>query len=300
MIRLGIVDFDSSHSIELTRRFNHVDVDDDQQVEGVRVVLGCPGSSEMSPERIPGFAKQIEQCGVQLVEEPAEMLGRIDAVLVLSLCGQAHLERVRPFLEAGIPAYVDKPFACSLADAEEIVRLAAEGGTIVYGSSAIRFSEEIEEFRRRTDRYGAVHGVVSYGPAKRAEGNPGLFHYGIHPTEILYSLMGPGCQRLTTSYTAGAEVVSGIWEDGRVATLRGNRSGATAYGFTAFCTNAVICEQVSTRYAYRNLCRSIVKTFETQRPAVSNQVTVELVKFILASLESERGNGTSVPLDSIL
>src|SRR5262245_48433562 len=117
MLRLGIVDFDSSHCIEFTRRFNHVGLSSDQHVEGARIVAGWPGTSEMAPERIPGFRDEMVAAGVPLVDEPGDLIGQIDAVLILSLCGAAHLERVRPFLTAGIPAYVDKPFACNLGDA---------------------------------------------------------------------------------------------------------------------------------------------------------------------------------------
>ncbi len=263
MIRLGIVDFDSSHSIEFTRRFNHVGVDREQWVDGARVVAGWPGSSEMSPERIPGFTEQIAACDVELVESPEALIGKIDAVLVLSLCGAAHWERVRPFLEAGLPAFIDKPFACTTSDAEQIIHLAAKHNCVLFGSSALRFSAEIEAFQNRAGQLGRLHGAVSYGPAKRADGNPGLFHYGIHSTELLFCLMGPGCQRVSTGFTEGAEVVTGYWKDGRVATLRGNRQGSTAYGFLAFCENGVVNQPVSSRYAYRNLCRAIVETFES-------------------------------------
>lgn len=299
MIRLGIVDCDSSHSIEFTRRFNHAGVDTDQCVDGARVVLACPGSSQMSPERISKFTQQIQTCDVKLVEQPEEMLGRVDAILVLSLCGQAHLERVQPFLDAGLPAYVDKPFACSIKDAEAILQLARENNQVVFGSSALRFSDDVIGFQQRQSDVGRLHGAVSYGPAKRADGNPGLFHYGIHASEVLFTLMGAGCERVANRFIEGAEVVTGHWRDGRLATLRGNRAGATAYGFLAFCENGVIHQQISTRYAYRNLCREIVKTFETGTPAVPNEVTLEIVRFVLAALESEHRDGESVFLDSI-
>ncbi len=53
MIRLGIVDFDTSHAVEFTRRLNHVGIAEDQWVEGARVVAGVPGVSEVAPEVIP-------------------------------------------------------------------------------------------------------------------------------------------------------------------------------------------------------------------------------------------------------
>ncbi len=296
MIRLGIVDFDSSHSLEYTRRFNHVGVDAGQRVEGARVVMGWPGTSEMGPERIPGFARGIEECGVELVDAPEAMIGRIDAVLVLSLCGAAHLERVRPFVEAGVPAYVDKPFACSLADADEMLRLSQEHGVLLFSGSAMRFCGEVLDFRQRERELGRLHGMVSYGPAKRAEGNPGLFHYGIHTVEILLEMMGSGCRELSATYTEEADLLTARWEDGRVATLRGNRAGATAYGFVGFCENGVIHSAVSTRYAYRNLCRRLVTAFETGEPAVPLSASREVVAFVEAALQSEQSGGDFVPL----
>jgi virulence factor len=299
MIRLGIVDFDSSHSIEFARRFNQVGVDRDQYVDGARVVLGWPGTSAMSPERIPLFTRQIEACGVGLVDSPEQMIGQIDAVLVLSLCGGAHLERARPFLEAGLPAYVDKPFACSWSDAVEMYRLADEHAACLLQGSALRFAAEVEQFHNRSGDYGALHGLLSYGPAKRAEGNPGLFHYGIHCVELLFELMGAGCREVTTIFTDETEVVTGRWQDGRIATLRGNRAGSTAYGFLAFCEQGVIHQPVSTRYAYRNLCRAIVRAIQGRQPPVTRENVLEVVRFVLASLESEQQGCKTIALDAI-
>ncbi|MFO1095203.1 MAG: hypothetical protein U0992_18150 [Planctomycetaceae bacterium] len=90
MLRLGIVDFDSSHCIEFTRRFNHVGLTSDQYVDGARVVAGWPGTSVM-PERIPGFRNEMVAAGVPLVDAPDQLVGQIDAVLILSLCGTAIL-----------------------------------------------------------------------------------------------------------------------------------------------------------------------------------------------------------------
>jgi len=299
MLRLGIVDFDSSHAIEFTRRFNHAGVEADQRVEGATVVAGCPGTSVISPERIPGFTEEIRQCGVEIVDSPDELLDRIDAVLVLSVGGDGHLPGVRPFLEAGIPAYVDKPFACSLRDAAEMLRLAADNGVMLYHSSALPFSEEVLEFQRQAALFGKLHGVISYGPAKRHPGNPGLFHYGIHAVAVLFALMGPGCESVANWHTEAAEVVTGHWSDGRLGTLRGNRRGATSYGFTAFCENGVIQRTVSTRYAYRNLCRSIVEAFQSGRPPVSHEQNLEEVRFVLAALQSEQNSGRRISPSSV-
>ncbi|MAT15416.1 MAG: oxidoreductase [Planctomyces sp.] len=296
MLRLGIVDFDSSHSIEFTRRLNQVGISRDQWVDGARVVAGWPGDSRMAPARIDHFLPQIAACGVDIVDSPESMLGAIDAVLVLSLSGERHLERAEPFLREGIPTYVDKPFACSLADAEAISDLATNTDTLLFSSSGLRFSDDVTHFQKQS-HYGELHGCHVYGPAKRAEGNPGLFHYGIHATELLFTLMGPGCAELYTTYTDDAEIVTARWSDDRLASLRGNRVGNTAYGFVAFCEAGVIPVSVSTRSVYRNLCQQIVNAFKTGTPPVPLSTTLEIVRFICASLKSEQQSGKRVSLN---
>ncbi|MDB5390644.1 MAG: Oxidoreductase [Planctomycetaceae bacterium] len=298
MYQLGIVDFDSSHCVEFTRRFNHVGMDSDQTVEGARVVLGCPGNSFMSPERIPIFTPQVIDCGVELVEHPEEMIGRIDAVLILSICGSVHLERVTPFLKAGIPAFVDKPFACTLSDAQAMFELARQQDVSLWSSSGMRFATEVLEFPTHEQTYGRLCGVLSHGAAKRAPGNPGLLHYGIHAIEILCTLMGPGCQAVTTVHSAGADVVTGEWADGRLGTLRGQRHGSTAYGFTAFCERGIIPQAVSSRYSYRNLCQNIVNTLRSGVPPVTALQTLEVLDFGLAALRSEQSGGQRMVLET--
>src|SRR4051794_14898061 len=114
MLQLGMLDFDTSHCVEFTRRLNHLDIEPEQWVDGARVAVACPGESRMAPERIPGFRRELEALGVPLVERPEDLIGRVDGVLVESLEGGVPLDRARPFLEAGLPCFIDKPFACSV------------------------------------------------------------------------------------------------------------------------------------------------------------------------------------------
>ena len=298
MWRLGIVDFDSSHCVEFARRFNHVGVDREQYVEDAQVVAAWPGHSVMAPERIVGFQQQITDMEIPLVEQPDQLIGQVDAVLVLSLCGDVHKARAEPFLQAALPTFVDKPFACNLADAESMVATAESNKVTMLNASAMRFTPEVRQVVDNKS-LGSINGAVTFGPSKRAAGNPGLFHYGIHTVELLFELMGPGCEEVTTTFSESSEAITGRWSDGRIGTVRGNRTGSTAYGFVAFCDAGAINKMVSTRFAYRNLCRAIIESFETKVPAVSHVSNLEVVRFVLAALRSEQENGTTVAIADI-
>ena len=77
MIKLGMLDFDTSHVVEFAKRINHEGIAKDQWVEGARIVIGCPGESLIMPERIPGYKKEIEKFGIPLVDRPEDMIGKV-------------------------------------------------------------------------------------------------------------------------------------------------------------------------------------------------------------------------------
>lgn len=299
MVRIGLVDFDTSHAVEFTKRLNHLNIDKDQWVEGARVVAGVPGTSKLSPERIPQYTAEMKAMGVPLFEHPEELIGKIDAVMVESVDGSVHLERARPFLERGMATFVDKPFACSVADATALIDLAERTHAPLFSASSLRFAPEITA-ARSDPAIGKIFGAATHGPAPLdATGrNPGLFHYGIHPVEMLYALMGPGCRRLACLKTDGTEVVTGEWSDGRLGTVRGLRDGQHDYGFTVFGEKAAVSRGVGTQYIYRELLRAVVAMFETGKPPIPPRETLEMMQFMELALMSAQAGGKLVTFTS--
>jgi virulence factor len=299
MIKLGILDFDTSHVVEFTKRLNHKDIAEDQWVDGAEVVVGCPGTSRIMPERIAGYTKTMEKLGVALVDRPEEMIGKVDGMLVESQEGGVHWERARPFLEAGLPCYIDKPFTCGVADARKIVELADKKKVPVFSSSSLRYAPELVEYVADA-RHGKMLGALAYGPAPYNDRdptlNPGLYHYGIHAVEILYTLMGPGCERVTCLHENDVDVVTGQWKDGRLATVRGIRKGKGDYGCLAFTEAGVQAVPIGTAYIYRELLKQVVDMFRTNRPPLDVAVTVEIVAFIEAALKSAHNHGAGEKL----
>jgi virulence factor len=295
MIKLGILDFDTSHAVEFTRRLNHTDgTPKEQVVEGARVVIGCAGESKLSPERIEGFTNQMTKFGVPLVDNPRDMIGKVDGMLIESVDGTVHLERARPFLEAGLPCFIDKPFTCSAADARKIIALSEKHKAPVFSSSSLRFAPEVVEYAA-DPKSGKLIGCTVHGPCSLspiAERNAGLFHYGIHPVEVLYTLMGSGCKRVTSIHEMGVDVVTGVWADGRVATVRGLRAGASGYGFTAFAEKGIKPVTIGTAFIYRELLRKIVEFFKTGKSPVEPSTTIEIMAFIEAANTSGANHGS--------
>jgi predicted dehydrogenase len=260
-------------------------------VDGAQVVAAYRGTSEITPEEtIDQYVEKLQGFGIEMVGAAEDLIGKVDAVCVESQSGFVHLERVMPFLKAGLPCFVDKPFACTVEDARAMADVAKAHGAALFSSSSLRYGLELVS-ALEDEAVGPVVGALTYSPAPIHDRNPGLFHYGIHGVEPLFALMGRGCRSVTCTFADGGEVVTGLWEDGRVGTVRGTRAGAHAYGFTVWGEKGVKTSAIDASFIYRELLRRMVRMFETNEAPLDIEETVEIVAFIVAALRSAENGG---------
>jgi predicted dehydrogenase len=298
-LRLGIVDCDTSHVVAFTERLNHVGIAEDQWVDGAQVVAAVPLPSLVSQERVGPFVEKLRGYGIDILEDPQALIGRIDGVLVEAVDGSVHLERALPFIEAGLPVWVDKPFTCSTSEARRLVEAARRKGVPLLSASALRYDLPVQEIQAGTDQLGGVLGVDAYTPASTHPRNPGFFHYAVHGVEVVYALMGRGCRRVWCVHTEGVDVAVGEWSDGRLGTVRGTRQGAYGIGFTAFCEKGVAARG-SSRYHYRELLKRIVEMMRSGTSPVSGDELTEVIAFQEAANLSTSRDGAPVALEEVL
>jgi virulence factor len=293
MIRLGIVDCDTSHVVAFTQRLNHLEIAEEQWVDGAQVVAAVPLPSEVSPERVGPFTEQLRGYGVEILSAPADLLGKVDGVLIESVDGSVHRRRALPFIEAGLPVWIDKPFTCSTAEARELVAAARQRGTPLFSASSLRYDLSVQDVLRQRETVGSVLGVDVYTPASTHPRNPGLFHYGVHGVEMMYALMGTGCREVRCVSTEGVDVAVGEWGDGRLATVRGTRQGSYGLGFTAYTEKRVI-PAGSSKYYYRELLKQIVEMMRSGQSPLSGEEMIEVVAFQEAANASMGRSGGPV------
>lgn len=295
-IKVGMIGLDTSHVTAFTKLLN--DKSDPNHVPGARVIAAFKGGSpdvESSRTRIDRFTAELkDKWGIEIVSSIEELCKKVDAVLLESVDGRPHLSQVRPVFAAKKRVFIDKPFTASYADAREIVRLSRESGTPFFSSSSLRFANDLQAMKR-DEKLGAILGAFTYGPAPTEPHHPDLFWYGIHAVEMLYTLMGPGCESVTRVHTDGADVVVGKWKDGRVGTMRGIRDGRLDYGAVAFGAKANLAAPTPMKHDYRNLLVEVVKFFQTGAPPVPPEETLEMMAFMeAADLSKARGGGPVV------
>ncbi|MDD3926211.1 MAG: Gfo/Idh/MocA family oxidoreductase [bacterium] len=124
-------------------------------------------------------------CGIDRTAPTLEdMAGEVDAVMILEKDGAKHLEMTRPFLEAGLPVFIDKPLAGSYADASAIKLLANENRATAFSYSAFRYAEGMDDLRREIEAMGGASFCSVCAPCHES-----FTFYGIHGLEMLMSLV---------------------------------------------------------------------------------------------------------------
>ncbi len=297
VFRVGLIGLDTSHVTAFTSRFN--DPKGKNHVPGAKVVAAFKGGSPDIPssaERIDKFTETlVKQYGVKLYDTVEEMCEHVDVVMLESVDGRPHLEQAIPVIKARKPMFIDKPIAGSLRDAIEIYKLAKKYRTPIWSSSSLRFYPGVQEVANAP--YGDLTAAVSYGPCSLEPSHPDLFWYGIHGTEALFTVMGTGCETVVRTSTENTDVVTGTWKDGKAGTFIGLR-GARGYSVTAFGTKKVVAQ--SKGGDYTPMLVECVKFFQTGKPPVSMEETIEIYAFMEAADESKRRGGCPVKVTDVL
>ena len=292
--RLGIIGTTTSHVPAFVSVFHAPDAG--APFDQYRVVAAYPGGVPDNPSswsRVKQYAGDLEKQGIKLYPTIETMLPEVDGILLTSVDGRPHLEQAKPVIAAGIPLFVDKPMAVSLADTLEIFRLAEEKKVPVFSASSLRFASGYQKMRNEQP-LGKILGAATRSPCELNDKHPDLLWYGIHGVEMLFTLMGSGCQTVQRTHTDGGEFVVGVWNGGRIGTFRGMRAGKPDYG--AFVFGEKGNGDAGGYDGYKPLVEEICKFFQSGKAPFDSQETIEIIAFIEAADVSKQLGGMQVSI----
>lgn len=280
--RIGIIGLDTSHSEVFTRLIN-----EGTSKHNFKVVAAYPhGSADIQSalKMKPRITKAVEEMGVEIVNSIASLLKKVDYILLETNDGRPHYEQALPVLKAGKLMFIDKPISHSLSDTKRIFEAAKQYNSPIFSSSALRYEKNTVDVL--SGSYGAVIGADVYSPAAMEKDHLDFSWYGIHGVEMLYTLMGTGCEKVMRTYTEETDVLIGVWKDGRIGTIRGIRKGAADIAGIAFCEKEI--KNVGPFTTYQPLVDEILGFFDTGIVPVGAEETIEMFKFMHAADRSKR------------
>ncbi len=295
--RVGIIGLDTSHSVAFTKALNGPEAK--PEFAGFKIVAAYPkGSNDIksSVERIPGYTEEVRKSGVEITGSIDELLGKVDFVLLETNDGRIHLEQAIPVMKAGKRMFIDKPIAASLEHAIAIFSAAEFYKVPVFSSSSLRYMSGIGEVKE--GKIGRIIGADTYSPCSLEKSHPDLFWYGIHGVEALFTVLGTGCKTVTRISTPDTDVAVGVWNDNRVGTFRGTRTGKAGYGGTAFGESGNL--SLGSYAGYDPLLIKILEFFKTGVEPVRRDETIEIFAFMQAAEISKKKGGIPVDMAKVM
>jgi predicted dehydrogenase len=243
----------------------------------------------------PAEAPLVAQASLieHIVSRPEEVIGHVDAVIIATDDGDDHVRRARPFVEAGLPVFVDKPLATNVPDLRQFVQWHRAGATLL-STSGMRYAPEMQQAQAHRAELGDLRWITSF-TCKTWE------RYGIHALEAVYPLLGPGFVSVQTLSQSGSDVVHVTHRSGTQITLGAIHDAYGSFGAVhLYGTKGQLPLRLTDTYAaFRAQLVAFIDLLRTGIRPVPMEDTIELMAIIIAGIRS-RNEGCAVPVAEIL
>ena len=276
-LHIGIIGAENSHTAGFGKLFN---IDKKFPGAEVKYVWG----------ETDAFAKSAMEKGAipNQVSEPSEMMGKIDALIVDHRHPKFHLEAAVPFVKAGIPTFIDKPFCYRASEGKDFLQMAKKVGTPVTSYSSISNSSATFDMKEQIASLGQIRQVIRTGTVDLDSEYGGIFFYGIHIVEPLMYMFGEDIQEVKVTRNGKYGNASLKFSSGLFATLIFKEK---AYGWETFVETESKFIEIKSRVEETDPPKNyadMVEMFRTGKEPRSHQSILNGVS-VLEALEKSAG-----------
>jgi predicted dehydrogenase len=246
------------------------------------------------------LAKELaERIGAVAVDDLREVGEGVEGILITELFPDRYLDLARPFLEDGRRVFFNRPFAGSVADAREIVRVAREHGAKIYSASALYHTPAGEAARARLSEIAPVKLFTMTGPTDH------IYFYLPHAIAATVSVLGPGIERVQAvklvpredepTLSDGAVIVYVEYASGARGVMEMMGPGVDSYAFLLKMFGAKgEAEEVRFEVSYVPMLQTMREFFATGEEPVAAETLVEMTAVFYGAIESAKEGGKMV------
>jgi predicted dehydrogenase len=202
-----------------------------------------------------------------------EFLGKVDAVIIARDDHETHAQMALPFLEAGLPVFVDKPLSIEVSELRAFKSF-LESGQLM-SCSGMRYCRELDE--ARTD-------LAAYGRLKLIRGAIVLSweKYGVHLLEAILAMpiARPVSIRMLPVEHASAVV---RLDDGVLIQIDALGENARTFHVELFGTQRNGAFDITDNFSmFRRMLWEFANSIRTGRPAIAFSRTLEIMRVLIA------------------
>lgn len=133
-----------------------------------------------------------EEFGVPVMKSYDELVGKVDGIMVTARHGANHYKYAKPYIESGIPMFLDKPITCDEDEAVKFMRELKENGVLVTGGSSCPHADLVRDLAKgiKEDTYGKVFGGFLRAPVSIDNEYGGFWFYSQHLVQVMCEIFG--------------------------------------------------------------------------------------------------------------
>lgn len=249
-------------------------------------VIGLCGDNEEENkllQEITGGKAEISNNGDKWVEE-------VDAVMVTARHGGKHLAYARKYIEAGKPAFIDKPITIDPEEALELVRIAKKNNVPLCGGSSLGVIEDTQKMKalRKAQEEPIFGGSVS-APINMKNEWGDFFFYSQHLVQIMTEVFGHNVESVLAVGRENAATLIARYPDYDVS----GHYGTGGYSATIYARRATHHQNLSLANAYLNEFRRFEHMVRTGGMPETYEELITPV-FILNAIKESLDTGKEV------
>jgi predicted dehydrogenase len=208
-----------------------------------------------------------------------EFLGNVKAVIIARDDFEIHMEMARPFLEADIPVFIDKPLSLDVSELREF-KPYLESGQLM-SCSGMRYARELDEPRANLESYGnikLIRGAIVLSWEK----------YGVHLLDAILGLTSArpvSVQMLSTEHASAAVRL----EDGVLLQIDALGESARTFHVEIFGTKRTGAFDIIDNFSmFRRMLWEFTTSIRSGKPAIPPQRTLDIMRVLIAGRISKK------------
>ena len=180
MKRIAILGCENSHANAFLKFIREKEEFSDVEVVGV-----------YSDDRVAA-EKLKESFGVPVMEDYADAVGEIDGLVVTARHGDNHYKYAKPYIDSGIPMFIDKPITIDEAEAVTFMRALKAKNVRISGGSSLKQDVFVRQLKQEAEQEidGKTLGGYVRAPYMSRNDYGGFYFYAQHLVEMVCEIFG--------------------------------------------------------------------------------------------------------------
>ncbi len=180
MKRIAILGCENSHANAFLKFIKEKEEFSDVEIVGVY------------SEKTEASEKLNAKFGVPIMNDHSEVVGKIDGLIITARHGDNHYKYAKPYIDSGIPMFIDKPITISESEAVEFMRRLKEKSIRISGGSSLKQDVFIRELKQDAKKCvgGKTIGGYVRAPYQSESVYGGFYFYAQHLVEMVCEIFG--------------------------------------------------------------------------------------------------------------